>query len=833
MSTWIWLGIALLWLGTMTLLARRNDERWQDLSAGGLLALFVVAFFWRTLIGDVFQPADGGDLVSFLYPTYRWAADVLSRGDLPLWNPTLYGGAPFISDIQAGFLYPPDLILFLSNADFPYTSMQWLAIGHLWWAGLGVYVLGRVLGFSRPAALLAGTAFALSDPLFIHLGNLNLIAVLSWIGWILAAFHLSLARHNLGWAVVAASLFAVANYAGHAQSSYYVALAVGIYAVVWVMGNWRAGKRGENLKFYHHPIAQPLASLLTVGLLTFLLSAPILLPALEIVPYTGRAEFNYQDTVGFSLAPVPGIVGLLTPGFFGRGPALHWSLWDRVELPYAGVPTLLLAIAALLIGTEQKRRRLLPWIVLALFGFVVALGIYTPVHGWLTQILPGFAQFRAPARAIVLFTLALSMLAAAGFDALLFQRKAVKEPMRQGEGQSTETPTALAHRPSSLVRLLRWGGLVLLVVALPLTYASLLFFQEDSIAFLRTSLAGLAVTIATLSWLAIWLLVALWQRGRLTARLFAVFVIGVLLVELCAAGSYTDVAETNPAAHFDHPEIVAFLQEEGQAANNRQFFRIDSKTGIDAIWQPDTAALTGLEDVGGIVNPLALRHWQDLWNALGGRESRLYDMLNVRYVLVEDGTPLPAGFALAFDAPGPLAVYENPDPLPRVWFVADAQIVDDPLAALQSPSFDPTQTVIGDWAVETVDRGSGTGSAQPLRSELSISAPSVNELIVEGATPSVGYLVFSEVWYPGWRATVNGEDTPVLRANHALRAVAVSAGQVRVHMWFAPSSWRWGLGLFGVGAAFVIGLLAVAWRRKILGFKQSSDQNRRLTQKTG
>ena len=105
--------------------------RWEDVIASALLLLLIAAFFWRTLSGDVFQPADGGDLASFLYPTYRFAAASLAHGELPLWNPTLYGGAPFIADIQAGFLYLPNVLLFLLNPNFGYEWMQWLAIGHL------------------------------------------------------------------------------------------------------------------------------------------------------------------------------------------------------------------------------------------------------------------------------------------------------------------------------------------------------------------------------------------------------------------------------------------------------------------------------------------------------------------------------------------------------------------------------------------------------------------------------------------------------------------------------------------------------------------------------
>ncbi len=281
----------LIWLLITLLLLIRPATRsvGQDVTAGGVLFLLTLGFFWRVNSGDVFQPGDGGDLVSFLYPTYRFAAEQLRQWTLPLWNPTLYGGAPFISDIQAGFLYPPNLLLFLSVPDFGYEWMQWLVQGHIYWAGLGTYVLLRTLTFgpdftdgetarplSRPAALFGAVAFMFSHPLLIHLGNLNLIAVLSWLPWVLAAFQRSLTapdtRHTLRWAGIAALLFAVGNYAGHAQSTVYVALALIVYTVAVI--SWRiADSRHTNLPFSQSlnlPTLQPFISLATTGLLTLL-----------------------------------------------------------------------------------------------------------------------------------------------------------------------------------------------------------------------------------------------------------------------------------------------------------------------------------------------------------------------------------------------------------------------------------------------------------------------------------------------------------------------------------------------------------------------------------
>jgi len=809
--------------------------QWKGVAAALFFGLFVVGFFWRTLSGDVYQPADGGDLVSFLYPTYRFAAAALANGHLPLWNPTLYGGAPFIADIQAGFLYLPNLVLFLLKPDFDYVWMQWLSIGHLWWAGLGVYALTRVLGISRRAAFLAGVAFAFSDPLLIHLGNLNLIAVLSWLGWILAAFHLSIARRSLGWAACAGLFFAIANYAGHAQSSYYLGLAVMIYWALGIgywAGDWRletgdwsirSGSGSGNglfelIKSVLATVQYPFAT----ALIALLLTAPILLPALELLPFTSRADLAYQENVSYSLAPVPALVGMVTPSFFGRGPALHWSLWDRVELPYVGAVALLLALAAFFLPLDNKHSRLLPWIGLASFGLLVALGVYTPVHGWLTQLLPAFDSFRAPARAVVLWTFSLAVLAGYGVDGL-----------RIGwwwmGGDEGSQPVPRSSRIYSTF--LRWGGFVLLAIATPAVYSALLALQPDSVWFLRASLAGLAVVLATGAWLVTWALISLYDRGHLNGRLLALLLIVLLLLELAATGAYTDISERNPAQSFDHPEIVDFLREQSDGGQPTadgaegnllsavsglpSSFRIDARTGIDDLWQPDTAALVGLRDVSGIVNPLLLTHWDWLWESTGGRQTRLYDMLNVGYVLVRDGTPLPEKFVLAFDAPGDLAVYRNPDAFPQAWLVSDAATMPNAYAALielLQPDFDPAATVV---LVED-DRRPTTNS--PIFQSPLSNPQSPNFLQFTLVAPTPGWLVISEAWYPGWRATVNGVETPVLRANYALRAVAVPAGDVTVEMRFAPESWRWGLWMAGAGGALllVIWLLAAvqAFRRR-------------------
>ena len=810
----IGLLILLLWAGAIAWLTYRRDERRWDLLSAALLAGMFTAFFGRTISGAVYQPADGGDLVSFLFPIYRFAARTLSQGQLPLWNPHLYGGAPFVTDIQAGFLYPPNLLLFLLNPAFDYRWMQLLSIGHLWWAGLGVYALVRTLGHSRPAALLAGLAFGLCDMLFIHLGNLNLIAVLSWSGWVLTACHLALTRRSLPWAAVAAALFAIANYAGHAQSSYYLGMTVGIYSLGLLAADY-----WENLATGAHRTAlrQALAGLqypLTVFILAALLSAPILLPAFEMLPYTQRGAFDYQDTVSYSLAPGPAFIGLLTPGFFGRGPAAYWGSWDRVELPYAGLVTLLLAAAACLLPIPERRRRLLPWLALALSGFAIALGGNTPIHGWLTRILPVYGSFQAPARTIVLCALALSVLAAIGLDALL-------KPRDKDRGSPLLPHFNLYFSVISI------SGPAFLLVLITLLLVTTKLLNGDPVALQRAATAGQALLLASFVWVAARILLALYRRQRLASDTVAALLLVLLLLELFAAGANIDASSNDPTRKFLHPEIVAFLREQAgdeldcaptdaecrSAASGTpsRYYRIDTRTGILDLWQPNAAALAGLQDVWGISNPLELVHWHTLWENNGGRHTRIYDMNNVRFVIVRDGTPLDDQYTLAYDAPGPLAVYENPDPLPRAWLVPEAQVFpneEDVLAALKQPAFEPLHTVVLAQNDDNTSIPAPADESIPLSMEepVSVLAYSPNEILLAAHAERPGYLVFSEVWFPGWLATVNGEPAPVLRANYTFRALPVPAGDLEIRLWYAPGSWRRGLALLGVAFLLLAGL---------------------------
>ena len=239
---------AIVWLGAIGIAfaRRRAHDAWRDVLAIGILGATTAGFFWRLLAGQVWLPAGGGDLAQFLYPTYAFAAEWWRRGILPLWNPYLFAGAPFVGDIQSGIFYPLNLLTFLVSSPLAFRDLEYLAVLHFFIAGAGMYAFLRFgrwrleIGDRRSrngisnlqpfdyaqdkspisilAALAGAIAFEFSDLFITHFGNLNLIAVVAWLPLILLFYRRAVTDRRVGLAAIAGIILAVAFLAGHIQS---------------------------------------------------------------------------------------------------------------------------------------------------------------------------------------------------------------------------------------------------------------------------------------------------------------------------------------------------------------------------------------------------------------------------------------------------------------------------------------------------------------------------------------------------------------------------------------------------------------------------------------
>ena len=826
------LGLFVLWLAAYAIarwLHRRGPalspskgrlarDYHRDVLALGVIALATLGFFWQLFFtDDTWMPSGGGDLVSFLYPLYRFAARNLRRGVVPLWNPYLYGGAPFAADNQSGLFYPVNLLFFFLFPDVTYPAMELLAVFHFFLAGAFMYICLRNLRIYEStnlriheftnlrcyAALAGAIAFMFSDLFITHFGNLNMIAVAAWLPLILLCYHRAMAEDRPDMAVAAGAFLGIATLAGHIQITLFIVLMLALYTLYQGRqrgneergtegrgneggGNEKTAERKLSFHSFLHSLTRHLLPryLLPCCLIAFCTAALALIPGYEMAGHTVRAEMSYQEASRYSLPPV-GLVGLLIPGFFGRGPAGFWGPWDRVEVGYIGVLPLILAALAILLRRDRLTRFLLG---LAIVSLLLAFGGYTILHGWL-YLLPGFDKVRAPARFIYLLDFSLAALAALGLDVLL---------------------RPLDHRIRAvfrrLLKIAPWICLAIAGIGLSLGYHAILTAQgKDATIFKRTVSAvnGLVFFLLMLAASLAILYLRRYRWGRRWAM--GALAVALIALDLFSMGAYTDLEHNDPTVGFQHPEAIEFLK------SDPGYYRIDTGTGVWDVWQPDASLLYGIFDVSGIWNPLQLADYDRYWDAVGLRglrSSRLYDFVNAKYVIGHKDVPLDWDkFVPVFDRDPQVNIYLNTRALPRAILVHRAIAVPDQESAfvqIQEPDFDPASSVVVEGgkalpgskgAGEQGSKGTG-GKKQEAGSEsLDITAYQPNAIHLTAKTSAEAYLVLSEVYYPGWRAYVDGRVEPVLRANYAFRAVYLEPGYHEVRLVFEPLSWKVGLGI--------------------------------------
>jgi hypothetical protein len=181
---------------------------------------------------------------------------------------------------------------------------------------------------------------------------------------------------------------------------------------------------------------------------------------------------------------------------------------------------------------------------------------------------------------------------------------------------------------------------------------------------------------------------------------------------------------------------------------------------------------------------------------------RRLDMLNVKYLVVPAGSPEfqrfsehPDRFAAVF-GDDHVSVFENRRVLPRAFLVSasEAEVIPAPdaeLSRLKEPSFDPERTVILSEPLPKPEYEEPTPLST--QEDVVMEQAGINEYRFRIKSSAKSLLVVSQIYYPGWRATVSGERVPVVPANYALTGIPVPAGDHEVRFVFDPASFKIGL----------------------------------------
>ena len=359
-----------------------------------VLAAAVLLFFRNLAFTNLILPR--GDTFYYFYPYWEQRARTLLAGEIPLWNPYLFMGAPFLANPQAGVLYPLNWPLIGLAAPI---AVKAAILVHTWIAGLGTFFLARRFKLSTTAATLAGLLFALGGHLTAKVEQVNQLQGLAWFPWLLLAWDLLLrGKKPVGAGLALSVLLGLQITAGHTQTTFITMIGLVVWWLVVPVRRTRSN------------ILLPVAFIT----LAFMLSAPQLLPTFELSQNSLRSGgLSFSEAVSFSLNPL----------LFGRAllPGYSRAIFSEF-VAYVGVIALGLVVVAIIAwGRRLERDEFRLWRAVAVLGFIglfFALGGFNPVYWALVRFVPGFDLFRAPARWLVLWSLGAALLAGRGLDSL-------------------------------------------------------------------------------------------------------------------------------------------------------------------------------------------------------------------------------------------------------------------------------------------------------------------------------------------------------------------------------------------------------------------------------
>jgi hypothetical protein len=197
------------------------------------------------------------------------------------------------------------------------------------------------------------------------------------------------------------------------------------------------------------------------------------------------------------------------------------------------------------------------------------------------------------------------------------------------------------------------------------------------------------------------------------------------------------------------------------------------------------------------------------------QDDRRMDMLNVKYLVTSTGTPLTAEFGKRSDRysrvynDGTVSVFQNNRALPRFFAVplSGMEVIapSQQMVRIKHPSFDPERSVVVSEIPPGIPK---QPNSSPLESRIAIVDSDVNGYTLKTSLSAPAILVVSQARYVGWKAILDGTETPVFAADYALSGFMIPEGTHDVRFVFQPLSFRIGLLLSSISALIAIVMAA-------------------------
>lgn len=794
-------------------------KKHKNVAAISFLLLCITALYFYPVVfsGQTFASRD---MYAFFYPRQFFASECVKSGVLPLWNPHLASGVPFLANLQSSVLYPLSLIYYV----LPFhVGFKYFIVLHYFLAGLWMFLLMRSWKYDNYCCVVSTVVFMFGGYMISILDNLSFLTSASWLPLAALLYDRFLQTRKPSYLIGTGVIIGLQILAGDA-SCYVLStfMFIGAYHLYYIFSATHLGLREKVRSIICIPVT---------WLIGICLAAVVLVPFAEFVFYSTRmGGLSYEEMTKWSYHPLE-IIQLVIPFPYGSTvPMCRWFGQWWLDTFYLGVFALLLVMFALWWSRNRFTRFLM---LLVILSFLMAFGRYNPFFP-LCRFIPGLNMIHYPVKYLFLAGFSLAILAGAGFSAL-------SEKLARKEASGITRFLIILN--GSAIGILFSGLLAndVLYIAFQKLYPQTLFHkivgaQSAYLAiFQGYSVFVLLLAISSL-------LIVFTFRGHITLKAFKVMATLMLLADLMYVGRPQD-ALLDASDYTRSNDVVRLLK------SDPSYFRIFSLAyttfedfmhipnvpfartfeTLQTFMMPNLPLMYEIDTIDEYAEILVTRYYtlfQPVKEFFRSREQvpvpvhfcrTMLNMLNVKYLIssysMNDDT-------LKLIRGGSVKVYENPHLLPRAFMVAYAAIFNDEeqvLRAMQERNFDPRNSVL--MSREEYDKIGKDGIADPfptgsrVAGEIKILKYCPNEVEIETIGNDRGFLVLADNYYPGWKAYVNGKKTNILRVNYNLRSIYMPAGNNTVTFSFDPLSFRIGSAIT-CSTLLGIVLFFLAWKKR-------------------
>jgi len=736
------------------------------------------------------------DLLENFLPFKDFAYNSLRNLTIPLWNPYLFCGSPFLAIPQTAIFYPIHFIMFLILPLL--RAYNYSVVLHLILAGVFTYYYARYIGLDAFCGLICGFVFMSSSIFILHatIGHLDNITSMIWLPLILLFLEKFLRQKKISLAILTGIILGIQILSGHLQYVFYTFIAVALYVLFYIFQEKDLGGKKIIVK-----------GTLYLFLIGIFISAIQLIPTAELLMHSTRSVARSEFTSFFSLPPY-NLITLIIPGFFGN--MTEFPYWGRFYFwemcIYIGILPLLLA--AISVVHLKKNKHIFYFFSLAVISLFLATGYNIPFIKLILVRLPILNLFRGHAKFIFLTSFSLSILSGFGIKIMMDLREK-------------------CHINKKIVIWFILAGLIISGI-----YVSVLFMDYDFIiskwtnilsyfatlnkdiflntgyyanadfikgSFIWSYLGGAnSLLFAIISLFFIFLLL----EKRIRLNLVKLFIFSFILIDLWKFDAKFIATFYEPNYSWNK-NVTEFLK------SDEELFRISQGTLLAStsnlyLSRLNAGMINQISTMGGY-SVLLLKQYTKFMSAAQyfyslnpvdyvffTSPSKLLDLINLKYIFIDRKIKfLIDDFELCF-TDNEISIYRNLKAFPRIFMVPEAKIIkDDDLAfkELKADSFTPKKYVILEEEPPIIESKKNT---ENYFYKIQIKKYIPNEVLIETKVFQSGYLVLSDSYYPGWKVYVDNKIDKIYRANYFMRAVYLKEGDHTIRFVYDPVSFKIG-----------------------------------------